>query len=268
MTTVVELFDDQWIEEGDELAELVSESLSPRGPEMLFDLFAEGSVRPGELVLDLGARDAAHAIELIRRFGLRLLMVDPIPKRLARAVSQIEEAGLAGRVITDIGEIERLPVSSGSIDHIWCRDVLSHTDLIRGLTECARVLPTGATMLVNQTFGTELLEFNEARRLFRAMALNSESMSPDNFELAARRTGFEVVAKEVVDSEWRERSAESGDGRLERDLLAVARLRRSREALVRHYGSGRFEAMYANHLWSIYQMLGKLQTIAYLLRRT
>jgi hypothetical protein len=77
-----------------------------------------------------------------------------------------------------------------------------------------------------------------------------------------------VAAKEVIDSEWRERGAESGDGRLERDLLATARMRRSREALVRHYGAGRFEATYAGHLWSIYQMLGKLQTISYLLRRT
>lgn len=267
MTTVVELFDEQWIDESDELAGLVSESLSPRGPEMLFDLFAMTGVRPGELVLDIGARDAVHSIELIQRFGVRILMVDPIPPRLARAVSQLDEAGLTGRVMTDIGEVERLPLSAGGVDHIWCRDVLSQVDMIRGLTECARVLPAGGGMLVIQTFGTELLEYNEAMRLFRSLALNSESMSANNFEVAVRRGGFEVVGKDVIDSEWRERGAESGDGRLERDLLAAARLRRSREALVRHYGVGRFEALYAGHLWSVYQMLGKLQTIAYVLRR-
>lgn len=267
MTAVVELSDDDWIDDDDELAGLLRESLSPRGSEMLFDLFEETGVRPGELVLDNGARDAAYSIELVRRFGVRMLLIDPVPAHLMKAVDRIEEAGLAARVTTDIGEIERLPLGAGAVDHIWCRDVLSHVDLFRSLTECARVLPAGGGMLAHQTFGTELLEYNEALRLFRALSINSESMAARNFEAAARRAGFEIVTKDVIGSEWRERALESGDSRLENDLLAAARMHRSRDALVRHYGEAAFEAMNGRCLWSVYQMLGKLQPIAYLLRK-
>lgn len=266
MTTVVELYGDYWVDD-DEFAVVLKESLSPRGPEMLFDLFAETGVKPGELVLDIGGRDAVHSIELVRRFGVRVLMVDPIPQHLMRAVDRIDEVGLSGRVVTDIGEIERLPLNDHEVDHIWCRDVLNHVDMLRGLGECARVLPAGGGMMVHQTFATELLEFNEALRLYRALAINSESMSQENFETYARRSGFEIVAKDIVDSEWRERSLESGDPRLIDDLMAIARMRRSREALERHYGQARYEAMLGGHLWPVYQMLGKLQPVAYLLRK-
>jgi ubiquinone/menaquinone biosynthesis C-methylase UbiE len=267
MTTVVELYGDFWVEEDDEFAAVLKESLSPRGPEMLLDLFGETGVKPGELVLDIGGRDAVHSIELVRRFGVRVLMVDPIPQHLMQAVDRIDEEGLSGRIITDYGEIERLPLNDREVDHIWCRDVLNHVDVLRGLGECARVLPAGGGMMVYQTFATELLEFNEAMRLYRGLAINSESMSQDNFEAYARRCGFEIVTKDIVESEWRERSLESGDPRLLNDMLAISRMRRSREALERHYGQARYEAMMCGCLWSVYQLLGKLEPVAYLLRK-
>jgi len=54
-------------------------SLSPRGPEMLFDLFAELNPQPGELVLDIGGRDAVHSVRLAEQFDVRVLMIDPVP---------------------------------------------------------------------------------------------------------------------------------------------------------------------------------------------
>jgi hypothetical protein len=44
-------------------------------------------------------------------------------------------------------------------------------------------------------------------------------------------------------------------------------MRRSETTLVADYGRERYEATYANFLWGIYQMLGKLQPTIYLLAK-
>lgn len=275
-TTVAELYGEHWAEpdaagaEGgaqDEFAAVIGESLLPRGPEILYDRFAELGVRPGEFVLDLGGRDAKYAIELALRFGVRVLMIDPVPQHMGRAAARIVEAGVQDRVMVDIAGIERLPVAAGSVDHLWCRDVLNHVDLYRGMAECARVLRPGGGMLVYQTFSTRLMESQEARRLYQALAIRHESMSSGEFETAAKRAGFRIGAVDVIDSEWRELWAEGGDGGLVEDLLWIARIRRSREMLERRYGAAKVAAMEAGRLWGVYQMLGKLCPTVYLLHK-
>ena len=60
------------------------------------------------------------------------------------------------------GTIEELPLADASADWIWCRDVLVHVDVERGLAECARVLKPGGRMLAYVTLATDLLEPREA----------------------------------------------------------------------------------------------------------
>ncbi len=263
-----QLYGDFWAErEKDEFAAVVGESLSPRGPEFLFQLFAELGVRAGELVLDAGGRDGHYAVELAKRFGTRVLMIDPVPGHLEQASDRIRAEGLEGRISTDYAEIEQIPAGDGSIDHIWCHDVLNHVHLPRGLSECHRVLRPGGGMLVYQTFATELLEPLEARRLYDALAIIGENMNPANFEGYARRAGFTIQKCDQFDSEWRELWAEGGDLQLIDALLWIARIRRSRESLVHRYGKARVEAQLAGATWGVYQMLGKLCPTVYLLRK-
>jgi hypothetical protein len=47
----------------------------------------------------------------------------------------------------------------------------------------------------------------------------------------------------------------------------VSRLRRAKAQLVEELGEVPYRAMYANALWSIYQMIGKLESRVYVLRR-
>lgn len=266
-TSVQELYGEFWSSGNDELEEVLDESLGPRGPEMLFERFGDLGVRPGELVLDLGGRDGRYSVELVARFDVRVLLVDPVHRHLGLAADRIAAAGLRGRITTDLAEMESLPIGAESIDHIWCRDVLNHVDLTRGLAECARVLRPGGGMLVYQTFATALLEPNEARRLYNAMAIVSENMSPSSFERAARRAGFLISETDPIDSEWRELWIEGGDTELMQSLLRIARLRRSRESLLHRYPERQLEALLAGRLWGIYQMLGKLCPTLYLLRK-
>lgn len=252
----------------DELRAVADESLGPRGPEMLFDLFAELDVRPGSLVVDLGGRDALDAVQLALRFNCRVLVIDSVGSNLVLAADRVREHGLRDRIMTDLGQPEALPLGDGDVNFIWCRDLLNRVDLPRAIAECYRVLQPGGGMLVYQSFATPLLEPVEARRLYDAMGYISEYMTVESFERAARHAKFKVSQVDRINSEWRELWLEGGDRDLIDDLLRVARMRRTQDQLIARYGKGRFEALYCQSLWPVYQLLGKIAPAAYLLTKS
>ena len=262
----VTLYNDIW-NSTSELEARCKESLNPRGADMLYQLFAGFSPTPRSEIIDIGCRDATYAIEIANRFGSRVLGIDPAPIHIERARNKIAQAGLADRVRAELAGIEALPAADGSLDMIWCRDMLNHVDLPRGLAECARILKPSGRMLVYQTFATPALEDSEAARIYAAMAIVPQNMREDFFQATAQAAGLSITFRDVVSSEWRERWAEEGSTALLDDLLGVARMRRSETTLVAHYGRERYEATYASCLWGIYQMLGKLQPTIYLLAK-
>ena len=58
-----------------------------------------------------------------------------------------------------------MPLADASVDWIWCRDVLVHVDVRRGLAECARVLRPGGAMVAHVTLATDELEPREAAEI-------------------------------------------------------------------------------------------------------
>jgi SAM-dependent methyltransferase len=251
-----------------EIQRAAATSLGPRAPETLFDAFALLAVGADDVVADVGSRDASYAVELHRRFGCRVLAIDPVPRHTGLAQRTVADAGLTGAIEVIEAGIEAMPLADGVLDAIWCRDVLNHVELAAGLRECARVLKPGGGMLVYQTFATAALEPNEAERLFRSMAIVPGNMDPANFEAAAREAGFAISAHDVIDSEWRENWAESGYRDPGKDLMVIARLRRREAELVERFGRTQYEATYGGTLWGVYQFLGKLRPQVYVLRRT
>lgn len=253
--------------EMEELREIVDESLNPRGPETLFDLFARLEVPAGALVMDISGQDALDAIQLALRFSCRVLLIDTTGRGMDSVGEQIREHGLRDRITTDLGQVEALPVRDGDIDFIWCRDLMNRVDLPRAMNECFRALRPGGGMMVYQSFATELMEPIESRRMCDAMGLIGEYISIDAFERTARQAKFKIQEIDSIDSEWRELWLEGGDRDVIDDLLRVARMRRTQDLLIGRYGKGRFETMYANALWGVYQIIGKLRPAAYLLSR-
>lgn len=263
--TVDELYGELWADD-DAIRAVTAQSLEPRGPDLLYDHFAAFGVAAGDLIADVGSRDASYAVELHRRFGCDVLAIDPIPLHTDLARTTVTEAGLTGAISVHGAGIEAMPIADGGLAAIWCRDVLNHVDLKAGLAECARTLRSGGRMLVYQTFATDLMEPVEAARLYRALAIVPENMDPGFFEATARDAGFTITARDVIGSEWRELRAETGSQNPGDDLLALARLRRREAVLVARFGRTQYEAAYAGILWGPYQFLGKLRPTVYLLR--
>jgi SAM-dependent methyltransferase len=262
--TVEELYGELWAEDGAFVAEL-DRSLYPRPAESLYDIFGELGVARDDVVLDIGCRDAKHSVELVRRFGCRVIAADLIPRYLERARERVADERIGDRVTVLEAAIESLPLEDGSVTRVWCRDMLNHVRLREALPECFRVLQPGGRMLVYQTFATVLCEPGEARRLWSSMAIVPENMSRSYFEREAHEAGFEITAVDEIDSDWREYWLETGDTRTVDDLLRAARLRRRENELVARFGRDRYEAALADSVWGVYQLLGKLCPTVYVL---
>jgi SAM-dependent methyltransferase len=262
-----ELYGELWAAEQSEIEAALGRSLQPRHLDSLYDEFERLGVGADHVVLDAGARDAVHAVELARRFGCRVVAVDPIPLHVERARKRIADAGLTDRVAVEEAALERLPFDDESFDYIWCRDVLNHVALDGGLPECKRVLRGGGRMLVYQTFATEALEPDEAERFLAGAATRAENMSPRFFEDRARAAGLAIVYGNQLHGEWRERMLEDGSWDAVSDLLALSRLKRREHELVERFGRPAVEAERSGLLWGVYQVLGKTCPTIYVLAR-
>jgi SAM-dependent methyltransferase len=266
MTSVQELYGELWADD-DPLDLELDRSLDPRGTEWLFEAFAELGPRPGQVVVDVGARDASHTIRLVREHGLRAIALDPVTVHVERARQAVSEAGLTSNVEVVEAGIEEMPVADGSADWIWCRDVLVHVDLPAGFEECARVLQPGGQMLVYVTCATDLLEPREAKELFAAVAIAPESVDPSVLVGRAAAAGLTLVSTTQLGGEWRERMIEDGTWDPRDDLLRLSRLRRREADLRERHGPTRVAAYAAARRWGVYQLLGKLCPTIYLWRR-
>jgi Methyltransferase domain len=119
LTKVRELYEFWGAESYAALEAELGESLDPRGRDWLFELFASLGPRAGDVVVDIGARDGKHVRRLVEEHGVEGIALDPVPQ--------------ADDVLE--GTIEELPLANSSADWIWCRDVLVHVDVDRGLGE-------------------------------------------------------------------------------------------------------------------------------------
>jgi ubiquinone/menaquinone biosynthesis C-methylase UbiE len=243
-------------------------SLNPRGLASLYDIFAALGVGPEHVVLDAGARDAVHAIEIVHRIGCRAVAVDPLPLHIEKALRRVREAGLEDRIDVVEAALESLPFADGSCDYIWCRDVLNHVELDRALEECHRVLRRDGSMLAYQTFATDALEPNEAQQLFAASASRPENMSPEFFERTASDAGFQIISRDDLRGEWRESMLEEETWDAVADLLSLSRLNRLEPALIERFGRAAVEAKRGGLLWGVYQILGKTCSSIYVLERS
>src|SRR5262249_22098024 len=92
MTSVDDLYE-IWSRDS-ELRETLKQPLEPRGTEWLFELFASLDPRAGDVLVDVGCRDAKHAIRLVREHDLRGFAVDPLPLHVERAQAEAAESGV------------------------------------------------------------------------------------------------------------------------------------------------------------------------------
>ncbi len=257
----------------EEFNDALDESLDPCGPEMLYERVAELALPAGATALDVGCGEGTHAIELAKRFRFSVVGIDPVPRHIDIARRNLANEALSDPVLADmvgfkVGAAEDLPVESGSVDLVWCRDVLVHVDdLAAAYTGIRQALRPRGHALVYQMFSTEQLESREAAWLLPTMGCVPANMSPAATEEAIRVAGLEVKSCLVLGTEWGE-YAQERTGRGGRKLLHAARLLRDPARYVRQYGRENYDIALGDCLWHIYRLIGKLSDRVYLVSPT
>ena len=240
-------------------------SLEPRPGRSIFDTVASLGVGAGDLLLDIGGRDAFHGLLMAERFGCRVVSVDPAPANIEDGLKRVAEHEHGDRVEVVLGAIEQIPAEDNTFDLIFSRDMMGHVaDRAHGLAECARVLKPGGAMVVHEVFATDLLEPKEATVVAANTATVPESLDAARFEEEVAGARFTIESLDLIGSEWYEASQESGDAA--NYLLQISRLRRAEDELVQELGETAYRTMYGNALWGVYLLIGKLETRLYVLR--
>jgi SAM-dependent methyltransferase len=247
--------------------EALNRSLNPRRGTALFDTVASVGVGDRDVVLDIGGREGRDALAMAERFGSRAVCVDPVAANLERGAGIVADHEFAHLVELRLGSIEHIPAVDGEFTLIYSRDMLGHIeDLDVALAECARVLRPVGHMVIHEVFGTSLLEPQEEALVCDYTATVPERLSVPAFEATVAASALSVESVDVVGSEFTEANQEAG--KVPNYLLQVSRLRRAKEQLVAELGEVPYRVMYGNALWSIYRLIGKLETRVYVLRRS
>jgi ubiquinone/menaquinone biosynthesis C-methylase UbiE len=242
-------------------------SLNPNGPDWLHALAAP-YLHPGDLVLDAGCRDAEHLIRLVQANDVAGVGVDPVEIHIERAKSAVDAAGLGDRITLRCGVVHQLADDDGTFDFVWCRDVLEQVDDLDGaLGELVRVMKANARLLVYTTVATALLDGSDAEMMKRHLGNVDGNLDAEYIEAAFGRAALVIERTETIGTEWRE-YAEERTQPVSQALLRLSRLRRRRDEIIAQHGQNIYDHIEANLHWEVFQFLGKLVPVVYVLAKT
>lgn len=237
----------------------LEESLNPCGPDILYDLLAELELPRDSSVVDVGCGEGRHAKRLAE-LGFDVLGIDPVPRHIEVGRASAPDARFV------LGSTESLPVADGSVDLVWCRDVLELVpDLDRAFAEFARVLRSGGRAIVYSMFATDRLEPGEVEWFWSAYVVPS-STDPAHLEAAIDGAGLRVDRLVPIGSDWGEWDEEES-GKPGKRLLWAARLLRDPDRYVARFGRTNYDIMLCDCLWHVYAMIGKIERRAYVLAK-
>jgi SAM-dependent methyltransferase len=193
--------------------------------------------------------------------------VEPVALHVERADAAVRAAGLTDRITLHHGVMHELPFPDAYFDFVWCRDVVEQVDDLGGaLREVVRVMKPGARLLLYTTVATDLLTADDERLLRRHLGNVDGNLDRVALEATVAGTGLATESVQNIGTEWRE-YAEERTQPVSHALLRLARLRRQRDAIVLEHGHDIYEHIEANLHWEVFQFLGKLEPVVYVLRR-
>ena len=153
---------------------------------------AFASLRPGEVVVDLGcggALDVLLAAEKVGPSG-KAIGIDMTPEMLDRAREGARRMGAANAEFR-LGTIDRLPLEAGSVDCIISNCVINLApDKGAVFREMFRVLKPGGRVAISDIALLRELPTDLAESVSAYVGCIAGAISPDEFEAGLRSAGF------------------------------------------------------------------------------
>lgn len=246
----------------------IDQSLNPRSPEVMYDKFASFEINKDSVILDAGCRDARHLIELAKKYDCRLEGIDIVESNIIAGSDSIRSNKLEERIRIGIGDIHSLTYENESIDYIWCRDVMTHLDdLGKAFKSLYRVLKGKGKIVIFHVTATELLTSDEADSICKPLATIKKNLDCTYFETVFKEAGLKCIEKDIIGTEWRESYEEAGRNLSSKQLMRIAKLMRNKKEFIDKHGEKNYAVELANCHWGVYQMLGKLSPVIYVLEK-
>ncbi len=148
--------------------------------------------RPGERVLDLGC-GAGRFVGALRDAG-----ADPVGVEIAEAALERARRNVPGADLRLVEPDGSLPLEHGSVDLVWCSEVLEHVaDTDSLLLEVRRVLKQGGRLLVTVPFHGRvkgaLIALARFDAHFDPRGQHLRFYTASSLAATLRETGFEAV---------------------------------------------------------------------------
>jgi len=179
------------------------ESSAPQGSNLGLGCgnpLAIASLRPGEVVLDLGSGagfDCFLAARAVGPGGL-VIGVDMTPEMITKARDNAERAEVSNLEFR-LGEIEHLPVSDESVDVILSNCVINLSpDKSAVFREAYRVLRTGGRLAISDIIANAPLPNHVTRDLAQVASCIGGAVSPPEIEGMLADAGFRDIRITVL----------------------------------------------------------------------
>ncbi len=168
--------------------------LRPGGKAATEQLFAWANFQPGETVLELAASFGESAIQIAKRFNVRVVGVEKNPDSVAKAQKNIKAAGLQDRVTIIEGDIFQLDKIIDKFDYVLAEAILtmqSDVGKAKILSAIKNCLKPGGKFLSHEML-VRSHESEVRKNLSQAIRVNANPLTLEEWEKACKKAGLSL----------------------------------------------------------------------------
>ena len=173
--------------------------LRPGGRKATEQLFSWAGFQSGETVLELAASFGESAIQIAKRFDVRVVGIERNPDSVAKARKNIQAAGLTDRITIIEGDIFELDRVTEKFDYVLAEAILTmqsnvgKTKILAGIKNC---LKPGGTFLSHEM----VVRSNEGevcRNLSQIVRVNANPLTEKAWSKTCQNAGLNIQQQQT-----------------------------------------------------------------------